>query len=43
MVLIDTSNTHNFLDSNMAKRLNILAYCMPNMKVTVADRKKIAK
>lgn len=43
MVLIDTSNIHNFLDSNVVKRLNILSYPMPNMKVMVSEGKKIEK
>ena len=43
MVLIDTGSTHNFLDSTMAKRLNIFTFPMPNMKVMVADGKKIGK
>ena len=43
MVLLDTGNTHNFLDSTMAKRLNIFTFPMPNMKVMVADGKKIEK
>ena len=43
MVLVDTGSTHNFLDSTMAKRLNIFTFPMPNMKVMVADGKKIKK
>ena len=41
MVLVDTGSTHNFLDSTMAKILNIFTFPMPNMKVMVADGKKI--
>ena len=41
MVLVDTGSTHNFLDSTMAKRLNLFTFPMPNMKVMVADGKKI--
>ena len=43
MVLLDTGSTHNFLDSTMAKKLNIFTFPMPNMKVMVADGKKIEK
>lgn len=43
MVLIDTGSTHNFLDSTMVKRLNIFSFPMRNMKVMVADYKKIEK
>lgn len=43
MVLINTGSTHNFLDLTMAKRLNIFMFPMPNMKVMVADGKKIEK
>lgn len=43
MVLIDTGNTHNFLDSNIAKRLNIFTYPMPNMKMMAVDGKIIEK
>ena len=43
MVLIDTGSTHNFLDSTIAKRLNIFTFPMPNMKVMVAEGKKIEK
>ena len=42
-VLLDIGSTHNFLDSTMAKRLNIFMFPMPNMKVMVADGKKIEK
>ena len=41
MVLIDNGSTHNFLDLTMAKRLNLFTFPMPNMKVMVADGKKI--
>lgn len=41
MVLVDTRNTHNFLESNLAKRPNIFTYLMPNMNVMVVDGKKI--
>ena len=43
MVLIETRSTHNFLDSTMAKRLNIFTFPMPDMEVMVADGKKIEK
>lgn len=41
VVLIDSGSTHNFLDSTMVKRLNIITFPMPNMNVMVADGKKI--
>lgn len=43
VVLIDSSSTHNFLDATTAKRLNIFSFPLPNMKVMVADGKKIEK
>lgn len=43
MVLIDIGNTHNFLDSNMVKMINIFTCPMLDMKVVVVDRKKIEK
>ena len=43
MVLIDIGSTHNFLDSTMAKRLNLFAFHMPNLNVMVADSKEIER
>ena len=43
VVLIDSDSTHNFLDATMAKRLNIFSFPLPNMKVMVADGKRIEK
>jgi len=40
-VLIDTGSTHNFLDIQMARNLNLFVYPVPDMKVMVADGKKI--
>ena len=40
-ILIDTSNTHNFINVNLAKIFNLFVFPMPNMKVMVADGKKI--
>lgn len=41
MVLIDIGSTHNFVDMNLGKRLNLFIYPMSNMKGKVADGKKI--
>lgn len=43
VVLIDSGSTHNFLDATVAKRLNIFSIPLPNMKVMVANGKKIEK
>ena len=43
VVLIDSGSTHNFLDATVAKRLNIFSFPLPNMKVMVANGKKIEK
>ena len=43
VVLFDTRSTHNFIDVNVAMRLNLFIYLVPNMKVMVADGKKIEK
>jgi len=40
-VLIDTGSTHNFIDINVAKRLNLFVYPTTNIKLMVADGKKI--
>jgi hypothetical protein len=40
-VLIDIGSTHNFLDINVARNLKLFVYPVPNMKVMVADGKKI--
>jgi hypothetical protein len=40
-VLIDTGSTHNFIDINVARNLKLFLYPVPNMKVMVADDKKI--
>jgi hypothetical protein len=40
-VLIDTGSTHNFLDINIARKLKLFVYPVPDMKVMVADGKKI--
>jgi hypothetical protein len=41
IVLIDTRSTHNFLDINVARNLKIFIYPVLDMKVMVADGKKI--
>ena len=40
-ILIDTDTTHNFINVNLAKIFNLFIFPMPNMKVMVADGKKI--
>ena len=40
-VLIDTGSTHNFIDINIARNLKLFVYPVPDMKVMVADGKKI--
>ena len=41
LVLVDSGSTHNFVDVNVAKRLNIFSYPVANLKVMVADGKRI--
>ena len=41
VVLFDTRSIHNFIDLSVAKGLNLFIYPVPNMKVMVADGKKI--
>ena len=43
VVLFDTGSIHNFIDVSVAKKLNLFIYPVPNMKVMVADGKKIKK
>ena len=43
VVLVDSGITHNFLDATVAKRLNIFSFPLPNMKVMIANGKKIEK
>ena len=40
-ILIDTGSTHNFIDVNVAKRLNLFIYPAIDIRVMVADGKKI--
>jgi hypothetical protein len=40
-ILIDTWSTHNFIDVNVTKRLNLFIYPTTNRKVMVAKGKKI--
>ena len=40
-VLIETWSTHNFLNINIARKLKLFVYPVPDMKVMVADSKKI--
>lgn len=42
-VLIDTGSTHNFIDIKVARKLNLFVYPVLDMKVMVADGKKIEK
>ena len=41
IVMVDSRSTHNFVDVNVAKRLNIFAYPVADLKVMVADGKQI--
>ena len=41
IILIDSGSTHNFIDVNVAKTLNIYAYPVANLKVMVAYGKRI--
>eukprot|EP00253_Pinus_taeda_P030836 PITA_30836 len=41
IVMVDSGSTHNFVDANVAKRLNIFAYTVTDLKVMVADGKQI--
>jgi hypothetical protein len=40
-VLVDIGSTHNFIDINVARRLKLFVHPVPDMKVMVADGKKI--
>jgi predicted aspartyl protease len=40
-ILVDTGSTHNFIDVNVAKKLNLFVYPTANIRVMVADGKKI--
>ena len=40
-VLIDSGSTHNFINVNLAKVFNLFIFPLANMKVMVADGKKI--
>ena len=40
-VVIDSGSTHNFVNVNLAKVFNLFIRLVPNMKVMVADGKKI--
>ena len=42
-VLVDTGSTHNFLDIRVARKLKLFVHPVPDMKVMVADGKKIEK
>ena len=42
-MLVDTESTHNFLDIRVARKLMLFVHPIPNMKVMVADGKKIEK
>ena len=41
LILIDTNNTYNFINVNLDKISNLFIFPMPNMKVMVAEGKKI--
>ena len=41
IVLINSGSTHNFVNVNLAKIFNLFIRPVPNMKVMVADGKKI--
>ena len=40
-ILVDTGSTHNFIDVNVVKNLNLFVYPAANIRVMVADGKKI--
>ena len=40
-ILVDTGSTHNFIDVNVAKNLNLFVYPTVNIRVMVANGKKI--
>jgi hypothetical protein len=40
-ILIDTGSTHNFIDINVARRLNLFVYPTADIRVMVADGKRI--
>ena len=40
-ILIDTCITHNFIDVNIAKRLNLFIYRETDIRVRVSDGRKI--
>jgi predicted aspartyl protease len=40
-ILVDTGSTHNFMDINVARKLNLFVYPAADIRVMVADGKKI--
>ena len=40
-ILVDTRNTHNFIDITVAKRLNLFVYPTADIRVMIADGKRI--
>lgn len=41
LILVDSGSTHNFLDSNVAKELNVNSEIVPTFQVSLADGKQI--
>ena len=41
--LVDTKSTHNFLDIRVTRKLKLFVHPVPDMKVMIADGKKIEK
>ena len=40
-ILTDTRSTHNYIDMNVSKRLNLFIYSTTDIRVVVSDGKKI--
>jgi predicted aspartyl protease len=40
-ILVDTGSTHNFIDVNVAKNLNLFVYPTVDIRVMVADDKNL--
>jgi predicted aspartyl protease len=40
-ILVDIGRTHNFMDINVARKLNLFVYPTVDIRVMVADGKKI--
>jgi hypothetical protein len=40
-ILVDSGSTHNFMDINLAKQLNLFVYPMKDLMVTIVDGQQV--